>query len=204
MSFNIIVPNGAQSPGIFPAQNNANFSRLQTLIAGDHQFNNSVAANDGCHKQATYINKPTDQLPVTALPTGTNLMSFTKNASDNVPDLWLFDGTNPQYQYSWRELTGTIALNQTTFTDIVVIPNNSFGQVFLFITVATIPYCQLIYFAANAATLNAYSVNSTQIFTVVANPVNVLGPTNGLTLSGQTRFGLGGTWTYKVEYRKVT
>lgn len=49
MTFDALIPLASDSPGIFPAQSQANFTRLRDIIAADHQFNNSAAANDGYH-----------------------------------------------------------------------------------------------------------------------------------------------------------
>ncbi len=73
MTFNITVPNANQSPGLFPAQNNTNFQRLQQIIDNDHLFTNSFAANQGTHKQVTLINR---SVPV-GLPAGTNAILYS-------------------------------------------------------------------------------------------------------------------------------
>lgn len=49
MSYNASIPLNSDSPSIFPAQSQTNYTRLQTLIGADHQFNLSAAANDGYH-----------------------------------------------------------------------------------------------------------------------------------------------------------
>ena len=49
MTFNAAVPLNSDSPSIFPAQNQTNMGRLQTLLGADHQFNLSASANDGYH-----------------------------------------------------------------------------------------------------------------------------------------------------------
>jgi hypothetical protein len=49
MTFDPAVPLNSDSPSIFPAQNQTNMSRLRTIIAADHQFNNTAAGNDGYH-----------------------------------------------------------------------------------------------------------------------------------------------------------
>lgn len=196
MSFNTIVPNGAQSPGIFPAQNNANFTRLQKIISGDHQFNNSVAANDGCHKQATYINKPTDQLPVTSLPTGTNLMSFAKTTFDTVPDLWLFDGTNTQYQYTWRTLTGTVSMT-TSPVQIVEIPQNCFGTIIMIRpTTLNVVYG---YFVSNTTLNNTFN-SAFYVTSVITPSILFFQSDSGLFIKGIA--SAIGTWNYTVQYRK--
>ncbi len=74
MTYNPSVPNAAQSPGLFPAQNNTNFTRLKTIINADHVFNDTAAADDGVHRQMTMVARTT---PV-ALPAGTNAIAYTK------------------------------------------------------------------------------------------------------------------------------
>lgn len=64
MTFNPTVPLNNDSPAIFPAQNQANMSRLQTLLGADHQFNLSAAADDGYHNLVHL----TPQAPSGALP----------------------------------------------------------------------------------------------------------------------------------------
>ena len=49
MTFNPAIPANSDSPSIFPAQAQTNWGRLQALVTADHQFNLSVAANDGYH-----------------------------------------------------------------------------------------------------------------------------------------------------------
>lgn len=73
MTFNTNVPNAAQSPGLFPAQNNTNFARLKTIINNDHIFNDTAAANDGTHRQVTL----TDRAIPGSLPTNTNAILYT-------------------------------------------------------------------------------------------------------------------------------
>ena len=49
MTFNAAVPLNGDSPAIFPAQNQTNMARLQTIVGADHQFNLSAAGDDGYH-----------------------------------------------------------------------------------------------------------------------------------------------------------
>ena len=49
MTFNPSVPLTSQSPSLFPAQNQTNMTRLKTIVAADHQFNDTAASNDGFH-----------------------------------------------------------------------------------------------------------------------------------------------------------
>lgn len=81
MTYDVNVPNASQSPGVFPAQNNTNFTRLLTIINEDHKFNLSAASDDGYHKIIHYINQSGtfgDNTP-TPIP-GTGL-GYTKTVS---------------------------------------------------------------------------------------------------------------------------
>ena len=49
MSFNASIPQATDSPSIFPAQAQTNWTRFQTIVEADHQFNISATANDGYH-----------------------------------------------------------------------------------------------------------------------------------------------------------
>ncbi len=49
MTFSPSVPLNSDTPAIFPAQNQTNMARLQTIVGNDHQFNLTAAANDGYH-----------------------------------------------------------------------------------------------------------------------------------------------------------
>lgn len=60
MTFNPAIPAASDPPSLFPTQSQTNYSRLQTLVSADHQFNLSAAANDGYHN----IVHLTQQAPV--------------------------------------------------------------------------------------------------------------------------------------------
>lgn len=88
MTFNANIPDTTQSPGLFPAQANTNFSRLQTLVNAEHVFNNTAQANDGVHRQSTYVSRAD---PV-SLPAGTQgMVYFASNRAKG------YDGTTVYY-----------------------------------------------------------------------------------------------------------
>ncbi len=91
MTFNPSIPLNSDSPSIFPAQNQTNMSRLQTLLGADHQFNLTAAANDGYHN---LIHK-TVQAPTGALPTTGR--SYVKMVSGRIHDFYM-DDTGAEYQ----------------------------------------------------------------------------------------------------------
>ncbi len=110
MTFNAIVPLSTTSPGVFPAQNNTNFTRLKTIISGDHIFNDTQADNDGTHKQVTI----TFRADPTSLPTGTNGIMFSKldAAVSNAAQVYWYNGTTIQQMTGQTHyLTGKATLN---------------------------------------------------------------------------------------------
>jgi len=91
MTFNAAVPLPSDSPGIFPAQNQTNMARLQTIIGADHQFNLTAAANDGYHNLVHL----TIQAPTGALASTGRLYS---KISAGVVQLFYMDDTGMEYQ----------------------------------------------------------------------------------------------------------
>jgi hypothetical protein len=73
MSYDPSVPNPNISPGLFPAQNNTNYTRIKQIINGDHLFNDSAQPTDGVHRQTTYISRSQPN----SLPSGTNSMTYS-------------------------------------------------------------------------------------------------------------------------------
>lgn len=91
MTFNPAVPLNSASPGLFPAQNQTNMTRLQTLISADHQFNLSAAGNDGYHN----LIHMTIQAPSGALAnTG---RSYVKISEGRIHKFYM-DETGVEYQ----------------------------------------------------------------------------------------------------------
>lgn len=93
MSYNPAVPLSSDSPSIFPAQSQANFTRLQTIVGADHVFNLSAASNDGYHN----IVHLTQQAPTGAL-TGFGRF-YGKLSGANVQAFYM-DDAGRDYQMS--------------------------------------------------------------------------------------------------------
>lgn len=79
MTFDATKPASNESPSDAPSQIQTNWSRLQTLIGADHQFNAGAATNDGYHKVVRW----TTQGSSPSYINGTG-QSFVKNASVTV------------------------------------------------------------------------------------------------------------------------
>lgn len=91
MTYNPAVPLNSNSPGIFPAQSQANFTRLQTLLGADHQFNLSAAANDGYHNLVHL----TQQAPSGALAATGRI--YVKSSAGRIHAFYM-DDTGGEYQ----------------------------------------------------------------------------------------------------------
>lgn len=91
MTFNAAVPLNSDSPSIFPAQNQTNMARLQTIVSSDHQFNLSAAADDGYHN----LIHMTQQAPAGVLAaTG---RAYAKSSAGRIHQFYM-DDTGAEYQ----------------------------------------------------------------------------------------------------------
>lgn len=88
MSYNQAIPNASQSPGLFPPQSVANFTRLKTIINADHVFNNAAQATDGLHRQTTLINRAQPG----ALPAGASSIAYSWLDANNQAQLRFYNG----------------------------------------------------------------------------------------------------------------
>jgi len=95
MTFNPDIPVATQSPGVFPAQNQANMGRLKTIINSDHIFNNTAPGippnNDGTHRRVTLTNS--SPIPTGPVPTDTNGIFYSFFDANNKSQLAFWDGT---------------------------------------------------------------------------------------------------------------
>lgn len=198
MTYDSNVPNSSESPSLFPSQANNNFSRLKTIISGDHVFNDSAANNDGKHKQVTYVNRANPS----SLPTGTNSIEFSKDAQDSVPDIWYYDGTN-NHQVSWREQRGTVAMT-TSMADIgSALPADAWGDILMYFNNGTYIEVQKGSFVCSNAFVFCWGYDMIQ--TGDSNRTLIefenSSSSTGLTIRGKTNAGTAGTWTYRIIYR---
>jgi hypothetical protein len=122
MTYNPNRPNAAESPGVFPAQANTNFTRLKTIINADHVFNDTTGADDGAHRQMTLVARAT---PV-GLPTGTNAIAYTKIDGSGRAQLRFYNGVTdeaitPPYIVAMVNFNGSgVVGNQTIRSQVNV------------------------------------------------------------------------------------
>jgi len=134
MSYNPNIPNPSQSPGLFPAQSQANFTRLKTIINSDHVFNDSTQSTDGIHRQATMLVR---DMPG-SLPSGANAILYSWIDADGQSQLRYYNGTNdfqitpPGGGIGGGFIAGTVNLaGNTTSGTVWTIPANTFAWVFV-------------------------------------------------------------------------
>jgi hypothetical protein len=88
MTFDPNYPNAAQSPALFPTQNNTNNTRLKTIINADHVFNDSAQTTDGVHRQTTFISRAHPAV----LLAGTNAILYSFVDAQARSQLWFYNG----------------------------------------------------------------------------------------------------------------
>lgn len=133
MTFSTDVPNASQSPGQFPPQAKANWTRLQAMINGDHQFNNTQPApnNDGYHKVVHWVNQVGafgDGTPANIVGTG---QLYTKNFNSTQHMFYRSGTTNveipitPVPIWAYVSFIGSSAAIQGTAFNCTVVRTNS-------------------------------------------------------------------------------
>lgn len=93
MSYNASIPVSTTSPSLFPALAQTNWSRLQTILGADHQFNLPPAANDGYHN-LVHMQIPATIPTVGIASTG---QFFTDTVSSN-NQLFFLSSNSRKYQ----------------------------------------------------------------------------------------------------------
>lgn len=91
MTYNTGIPNSAQSPGLFPSQGSANFTRLKTIMGANHKFNDSAATDDGYHQNI-------QMLPISVPGSDNTIGQCFANSADSTGPLTYVDQANNQYQ----------------------------------------------------------------------------------------------------------
>ena len=136
MTFNPANPANAESPSLFPAENRANMSRLKALFGADHQFNDTVATNDGWHNIVHWVEQgslidplnPTATAPASASSCNT----WEQQDSYNVPRVWFrqpSDG-NLISMIGFTEVRVDNFTVTTTPQVLVTLPDNTFGEIY--------------------------------------------------------------------------
>lgn len=201
MTFNPLVPLSTDSPGIFPAQNQTNMSRLQTLLGADHQFNLTATANDGYHN----LIHMQPQAPTGALANIGRL--YVKTGPDGQICLYYMNDAGTEYAVTPTDiiLTGTVNIvASNTFYTIAAIPANVFGEIFLWKG----RLIQTGNFVSDGGVVNGYSYAQKYQSGSGASAILQLGfdGTGASALNLRVEIngsgsGLTGIWNYRIFYR---
>lgn len=204
MSFNTIVPNAAQSPGLFPVQNNTNFTRLKAIVSADHVFNDSGQATDGYHNQMTMVARASPSPAI--LPAGSQGVLYNKLDGSNPAQLWYYDGTNDyQITPSPAVISGSVTLvTPGTYVTVSAIPPDVFGEIFFwkghFIQAGT--------FVSDGSIVNGFSYgenfdssgsSAAVMIKLAFDPLGVSGLNLRVTSNSSGSFN--GVWNFKLFYR---
>ena len=198
MTYNALVPLNSDSPAIFPAQAQANFTRLQTIISANHVFNLTAQADDGYHNVVTL----TQQAPSGILAAVGRL--YAKTADGRV-NLFYMDDQATDYQITptFTVLSGTVNVaTDPTYNTITAIPINVFGEILMWKG----RFIQGGSFVSDATQVDGYSYAEKYVSGSGASQILNLGfgaNASGLNLRVTNNSGasFNGSWSYKVFYR---
>ena len=203
MTFDYNVPNASQSPGLLPAQNSTNFSRLKTIINADHVFNDTGQATDGYHKQCTMVN--VSAFPTHPLPSGAGAILYSKLDSSSKAQLY-FDNGSSNYQITPTQsfIFGTVNIQSVNTSYVIsAIPADVYGEIFLY-NGTTI---QQGNFSSSASRVEGYSIPlntsivSETSFRVLLNLIFGPSATNLNLKVSTTNTTYLGVWSYRIFYR---
>lgn len=203
MTFSTNVPNSSQSPGIFPAQNNTNFTRIKAIFDADHNWLDTSAVAQGAHNQVTLINRADPS----SVPSGTDSIFYGKEATDGTNELWFWNGSAAR-QVDWRlrqdTSTGVTVSSSSSYTTIFTPPNNSIGEIYMWATSGYMQRGSFVKVGSNCygwAMPNFESGSGSTAGTYLKF-ANVSGGDS--TLKARKQSGATTrTWLYKVYYRLI-
>lgn len=200
MTFSIIVPNANQSPGIFPAQNNTNFSRLKAIINSDHNFLDTTAPTQGSHKKVSMINLPT-------APTGLDSNSailYSIGDSLGQSQLHFYNGANDFKLTPINSLlaSGSIALPVVgVYVPLLTVSPNTSGMIRMIDNTSVIPKIQTSYYVSNASTVVIYTAGYDRVSLLnQSTPLWFIDfiDSGGFQISATPRPTFAGTYTYQI------
>jgi hypothetical protein len=129
MTYQTNIPNSGQSPGLFPAQANANFTRLKTIVGANHKFNDTAATDDGYHQDIKIlpIAVPGTDATIGQLFANTAISSFPLSYVDGLNNLYQITPTLPvraAVNFSVTPVTFAITINYSQNVASVVRTSN--------------------------------------------------------------------------------
>ena len=193
MTFNVTVPNSAQSPGLFPSQNNDNFQRIKDIVNADHNFVDTAATNQGAHKQVSFINRSSPG----SLPAGIQAIEYTKDVS-GVPQLFFYNGVvDQQVTPSIERVATTLTVPaNTTSSAILTLPNAAEATIFVCNQALATSFKYYLVFRSNNTSdvtivllhNSPVSSNTANVVAVAASPITQVALRNINTTDVQTYF----------------
>lgn len=206
MTFTILAPNAAQSPGLFPAQNNTNFTRLQAIINQEHNFLNTAPTpveSQGIHKQCTFINRASPG----SLPAGNGIL-YSKPDAYGATQLRWYNGSSDN-QITGLPIVigiGSIALITAIPSVIFTVPASSFGYFYMWVTnPGTIlnPGTFLMMQGTWNSNTNTVYITIPSQLPISLGFNNVFGGIINATLDVIATPGLGASGTYNFRFYQV-
>lgn len=110
------------------------------------------------------------------------------------------------YQYLPAFLSGTVAVNTTSFIDVVAVPANCYGQVAMYTTALGIYSGVTAHFRSNGTIVETWGLAQTDEGATSSAPLKFAsGPDDATTLFIRARRRDAGaaTWNYRITYRAL-
>lgn len=201
MVWNSLYPDGTKSvkQNTLPGQQNTTYS--ETTLNQDHFWN--IGTNeDGNHKRvsmedyaSTAIGAPADS----PIPTGMDGVYYLKPANGRIAGF--YRNASGIYQSVPGFISGSVALT-TSYQDVVVLPDDCYGQIFFFTTDST-QAMSSGYFKCGGGVCQAYCNSQT-----IGNSTSQILPmrygngdqVSGLNLRVRISAGTVATYQYRVTF----
>jgi len=201
MPWNDAWPDVTQSVKANGATGVQNSNFIDTSMKRDH-FWNQEGANDGRHRQVQMIKTETGGSPDDiVLAGGINGGMYVKDNTDGVATGFYINDVNI-YQFIPAFLTGSIALNNATQTVVVAVPDDTYGQIYMWVD-TDLNNQQVGHFFANNGVVRAWSNASVRsgvsTITIRVKFDNAGG--QGLNFRARIENGLSpSTYQYRITY----
>ena len=208
MVWNSTSPDGTKSVKANVPKQQQNTTYIENTLGNitnntkDHFWNIGVD-EDGHHRTVqmmdyadTYIGAPSDA----ALATGMDGALYLKTVAGTIQGF--YRNAAGIYQFIPAFLTGTAALTTAGFTNVVAVPNNTYGQIFIF-RQGSNKDVSAGSFIAQGGFCNAISSATLSEVTLVPYAAVIYGfgtNVSGLNVRAKVNDGSNGTYEYRIMY----
>lgn len=172
-----------------------------TVTTRDHFWN--VGANeDGRHR---FIQSPAFTVGAVAtdpvIGTGMDGVSYLKTVSGRVEGF--YRNAEGIYQYIPAFLSGSVAIPTTSYTTVVAVPADSYGEITMYTTALGRYSGVTAHFRSNGSTVEAWGLTQSDDTSSNNTPLKFAsaGDASGLNIRARRSDAGSATWNYRITYR---